>query len=89
MTELPDVQSQPPNHQVFLSIGARYAMRCPAWGLTWYYPDQETAEYFLHAHLAYPVAPCTGADHGEQKPMMITPGGSPPGTYTQSNPEGQ
>lgn len=48
-----------PDHAVIKRSGD-WAFRCPGWGTWWGYPRQEVADFFLAAHLLYPVPPCTG-----------------------------
>lgn len=47
------------DHEV-INVMGDWTFRCPAWGMWWRYPNKKTAEFFLSAHLAYPVEPCLG-----------------------------
>jgi hypothetical protein len=46
-------------HEVILLNGA-HGFSCDAWGMHWAYRSEASAEFFLAAHLSYPVAPCVG-----------------------------
>lgn len=59
MTE-PDAQLfRLPDHEIIKDSGG-WAFRCPDWNMWWRYGNKKSAEFFLSAHLAYPVAPCKG-----------------------------
>ena len=58
------------NHEVHKRHNG-FTFRCAAWGLDWTFRSTDQAEFFLGAHLLYPVAPCTGA--GKNPPSEVRP----------------